>query len=41
MNRCRECNAICPDFSELCDCCAFIEEEERLDEIEDEEFEDA
>lgn len=30
MNRCKECGAICPDFSELCDCCAFIEEEDKI-----------
>jgi len=43
MNRCKECGCICPDFSDVCDCCAFIEEEERLyneeSEIEDEEDE--
>lgn len=30
MNRCKECGCICPDFSDVCDCCAFIEEEERI-----------
>jgi len=28
INRCKECGDICPDFSELCDCCAFIKEED-------------
>jgi len=38
MNRCKYCNAICPDFSDICDCCAFIEEEQRLeDELEEDE----
>lgn len=36
INRCVECGAICSDFSELCDCCRFIEEEERLGGNEDE-----
>lgn len=36
INRCVECGGICPDFSELCDCCAFIEEEDKLEEVEDE-----
>lgn len=42
MNRCRECNSICPDFSDVCDTCNYIEEEMREDdelEIEDEEDE--
>lgn len=42
MNRCRECGCICPDFSDVCDCCAFIEEEMREDDelrVEDEENE--
>jgi hypothetical protein len=26
ISRCRYCNEICPDFSEECDCCAYIEE---------------
>lgn len=34
INRCVECGVVCPDFSELCDCCAFIEEEDKL-EVED------
>lgn len=42
MKRCRECGCICPDFSDVCDTCAFIEEEDRLynEELEDEDLED-
>ena len=36
INRCKECGNICPDFSEVCDCCKFIEEEEYTDEEVDE-----
>lgn len=36
INRCKECGAICPDFSEVCDCCWYIEEEEYNDGVEDE-----
>lgn len=25
INRCKNCDEPCPDFSELCDCCYFIE----------------
>ena len=25
MNRCKYCGDVCPDFSDLCDCCYFIE----------------
>ena len=32
INRCVKCGDICPDFSELCDCCAYIVEEELLEE---------
>jgi len=25
INRCKYCNDICPDFSEICDTCAYID----------------
>ena len=25
MKRCKYCNEICPDFSDMCDCCTYIE----------------
>ena len=31
INRCKECNDICPDFSELCDTCAYIEEQDKAE----------
>jgi len=31
MNRCKYCNSICPDFSDVCDTCCYIEEEDRLE----------
>ena len=31
INRCIKCGGICPDFSDLCDCCAYIEYEEKLE----------
>jgi len=45
MNRCKQCGAVCPDFSELCDTCAFIQEEDGEylwdeDDLDDEELED-
>ena len=42
MNRCKYCEDICPDFSDVCDTCAYIEYEtnnsgELLEGLEDEE----
>lgn len=31
MNRCKYCDSICPDFSDVCDTCAYIEEEDILE----------
>lgn len=36
INRCRWCNSICPDFSDVCDGCANIEFECDEHEIEKE-----
>ncbi len=36
FNRCVDCGAPCPDFSDLCDCCACIEEESKSEDVEDE-----
>jgi hypothetical protein len=41
MNRCKYCESICPDFSDVCDTCAFIEEQDRLEAEELEDDEDA
>lgn len=38
FNRCVACGAPCPDFSDLCDCCAFIEEEDKLEEDNEDEW---
>ena len=38
INRCVECGSICPDFSDLCDCCAFIDEEDKLEEEDEDEW---
>lgn len=29
INRCKYCNDICPDFSEICDTCAYIEAQDK------------
>jgi len=42
INRCEVCDSPCPHYANLCKTCAYIEEEDRLEEEleEDEEIED-
>ena len=40
FNRCRVCGEKCPDFSDLCDTCCFIELSIELDELDYEEDEE-
>jgi len=37
MNRCKFCFCVCPDFSDICDSCNYIEQETKE---EDRDFED-
>ena len=39
LNRCRICDDVIPEYCELCDSCFRLEEEDRTEEPEDEEWE--
>ena len=33
MNRCKYCNEICPDFSDMCDLCYMLEKDVNIEEL--------